>query len=109
MADTRIGEALDLLRECGWTKRAIGHGPNGERCIMSALGVETAEVHGPRTQAFFEALYADRAAIEDVIIEQFGTFPTDTLVPNWNDHPDTAFADVERVMQKAEAKRLEEI
>jgi hypothetical protein len=109
MAQTKIGEALDLLRKDGWTQIATGKGPNGERCIMSALGTRIAATHGLRTPEFYDALYADRSVIEQVINEQHGPLDGPSLVPSWNDRPATTFADVERVMEKAEAKRLEEI
>lgn len=95
MADTKIGEALDLLRKNGWVKRPGTAELHGENCIVTALGAVTKGRFG-----------ADRNSVATVLKEQYGWTES---VGRWNDDPDTTFADVERVMEKAEMKRLEEV
>lgn len=94
MAETKIGEALDLLRRDGWCQSP--RLPSGERCIIIAL--KDAGLGGYNS--------VDRSAIAEVLADQYGYHGA---VGVWNDDPETTFADVELVMEKAEMKRLEEI
>jgi hypothetical protein len=97
MAHTKIGEALDLLRTNGWVKQPGTSQRYGENCVITALHA----ANGGRAN-----IQWDRNAIAAVLKEQHGWRGS---VGGWNDLPETTFADVERVMEKAEMKRLEEV
>lgn len=88
---------LDRLRSHGWCKQDFGdaEGPN---CIAGAAHEVEAEDYFQHTLVW-------------VIDEQYpGRMEAGphSNVPNFNDHPDTTFADVERVLEKAAVKWEEE-
>ena len=91
---------LDRLREKGWMKGSFGptHGPN---CLVGA------SQNVPLPGIGWERL-CDR--VDMVVKEQYPERRKGSLatVPNFNDHPDTTFSDVERVLEKAAVKWEEE-
>lgn len=99
--DNRPEEALDRLRTHGWTKGASMNS-RGEMCIGGAC--ETGEV------GFSPAIQAIATVIRDQFPERVrdAINPSMGIVVRFNDHPDTTFADVERVLEKAAVKWEEE-
>ena len=98
MADTRIHDALALLRRKGW-------GPSGG-CMITALSDVTP--HLVRS-----TLSDDVTALSEVCASEFperggngGRFDRIWMT---NDHPDTTFEDVERIMEKAYVNRCSEL
>lgn len=94
---TKLWDALDLLRRDGWCKGTAGL-PDMPKCIIGAAMCAGADVH-------------DQRALDEVACEQY----TDRLnherlrpAAAFNDHPDTTFEDVERVLEKAAIRRLEQ-
>lgn len=102
--DNPFEKVLDRLREKGWNQG--NYGPTaGPNCILGAfmyeLSLRECELWGDEC---IEGL-------ETVLLEQYWerTVKGDmTHVPNFNDHPDTTFADVEKVLEKAAVKWEEE-
>ena len=91
MAETRIPEALALLREKGWCQRAMSR--DGMHCIIGALS----RVQDDDSCQFRE----DVGAIQTVIFDQYGPETLSTF----NDSRTTTFADVEFVLEKAILER----
>lgn len=96
--DNPFEKVLDRLREKGWMQGRFG-GPNGPNCIYGAAGNV--------------GVSNDIEAVLDVIETQFPDRMKDKASyhhpgPHFNDHPDTTFTDVERVLEKAAVKWEEE-
>ena len=94
--DNPFEKVLDRLREKGWCKDRLGdrHGPN---CLLG--GAREVNVLGG------EWLFP----LEEIIVDQY----TDRVrniahTVSFNNHPDTTFTDVERVLEKAAVKWEEE-
>ena len=94
--DNPAEKILDRLREKGWIKGRLGTA-GGPNCMAGA--------------GLFQGLKC-KALILSIIREQYpdrSTFPEwEVTIPSFNDHPDTTFADVERVLEKAAGKWEEE-
>lgn len=88
---------LDRLREKGWQKGDFGpsEGPN---CIYGAITAVEVNFH------------AVDASVVKIVGEQFSdrTLLKEHKGVAFNDHPDTTFTDVERVLEKAAVKWEEE-
>lgn len=99
MSETRIPEALALLREKGWCKGALSD-DEGRHCIMGAgfrvHGIELAP-HRPITKECLE----DEHAIREVLLAQHGT----RHIAVFNDDPATTFEMVEAILEKAALER----
>lgn len=96
--DNPFEKVLDRLREKGWMKHNFGT-ENGPNCIRGAAlkkGVPGWDFLIPALTPIIMDQYRDRVwgGIE--------------CVASFNDHPDTTFADVERVLEKAAVKWEEE-
>jgi len=98
-----LDEARDRLDGGRKWHQGSMRGPGGGVCLVGAL-LDTA-----RTQSD-----VDRASylLGDVIQEQYPDLPGVTgsrlaALPTFNDHPDTVWADIELVLDKA-ARRLDE-
>lgn len=93
--DNPFEKVLDRLREKGWCKGGFD-GPDGSHCIVGAF-------RGFLSMARLQSL-------EGILREQYPDRIAGRLcpIPNFNDHPDTTFADVERVLEKAAIKWEEE-
>lgn len=101
MTDNPFELVLDRLREKGWRKNGFGDwtGPN---CIVGAHMTLNNE-----TNKNFRSF---RTFLVSIIHEHYSDRSEGRLetIPNFNDHPDTTFADVERVLEKAAVKWEEE-
>lgn len=98
--DNPFEKVLDRLREKGWAKGRGGdsHGPN---CIIGALGRELSTSLTKIAESF----------LAPVILDQYPgqlTKRGSRILVRFNDHPDTTFTDVERVLEKAAVKWEEE-
>lgn len=98
MTDNPFEKVLDRLREKEWLKGQLG-GLNGPNCINGAL--------------FFEEVWENgknRDSLALIILEQYPERLEKAFfsVPAFNNHPDTTFSDVERVLEKAAVKWEEE-
>ena len=95
--DNPFEKVLDRLREKGWTKKQFGES-EGPNCIRGAAGYSGlsvwTDVIGP-LRPIVQAEYKDRLGDTEIIA-------------GFNDHPDTTFSDVERVLEKAAVKWEEE-
>ena len=92
--DNPFEKMLDRLREKGWKKGDIGP-PDGPYCIVGA--------------AHWGKIWVRWDELTDIILSQFPDRNiTCGFVDIFNDHPDTTFADVERVLEKAAVKWEEE-
>lgn len=93
---SKVREALDLLRRDGWCK-GKQEDERGRHCIVGAAHC---------VGAYQEDFIALDAVAEQQYLDRVGS---GLLVPAaaLNDHPDTTFEDIERVMEKA-ALRLDE-
>ena len=103
--DNPFEKVLDRLREKGWHKGSYGtqFGPN---CLVGGIKI----INGlPTTLRMIS--HPQVELLSNIIYEQFRDRAVDgpmTCVPNFNDHPDTTFPDVERVLEKAAVKWEEE-
>lgn len=102
--DNPFEKVLDRLKEKGW--RQGDYGPKqGPNCLVGGLLVVTGkkvhESYGSKESQLLDKVvtehYSDRAIVGNM-----------THIPNFNDHPDTTFTDVERVLEKAAVKWEEE-
>lgn len=93
MSETRIPEALALLREKGWCKNKLDDA-EGRHCLIGAL----IAVHS--AQQTLEYKY-DVAATQATITAQHGA----RCVTTFNDDPATTFEMVEAVLEKAALER----
>jgi hypothetical protein len=134
---TKIREALDLLRINGWAHGVLID-KDGQFCMRGALncahaGTPWVDFSNEGGRLLWEELMADLDAVADVLGEQFPdrllsqeikSLPPNTIVvkipipevlqhassiPVFNDHPETMFADVEAVMEKAAVNRESEV
>lgn len=95
--DNPFEKVLDRLREKGWMKGESGDdaGPNcimGAYCRVWKFGPDQMIGQIARDQ------YPDRVGWHENLVE----------AAQFNDHPDTTFSDVERVLEKAAVKWEEE-
>ena len=97
MTDNPFEKVLDRLREKGWCKDQYGDLATGPNCIAGAALAEGVFEHG------YWGENPTAIQLEAVIREQYGM-----VIPAFNDHPDTTFSDVERVLEKAAVKWEEE-
>lgn len=98
-----IEEARAVLRNGqGWTKGTLDNG-SGSYCLVGACYEIEAFYNGAFTT--FDVV----VPIEAVVLEQYPDRVRGMMAPvvNFNDHPDTTWADVDRVLDKA-AVRWEE-
>lgn len=95
VTDNPFEKVLDRLREKGWYKGGFT-GPDGSQCVVGAS-------RGICNTQFFSLL-------EEILRDQYPDRLSGRLrpTPNFNDHPDTTFSDVERVLEKAAVKWEEE-
>lgn len=103
MTETKLWEALDLLRRDGWVQKAGRSG--AKRCAVAAL----CEVHN-YTGGENVAFALDNTALTNAAMEQFPERICPGLTDNvvyFNDHYRTVFEDVELVYVKAATKRDE--
>lgn len=91
MSDNPFEKVLDRLREKGWKKGGMGP-DTGPNCIAGASQVTHAGMDYQFLERIIKEQYPDRIHGD--------MMPT----PNFNDHPDTQFSDVERVLEKAAVK-----
>lgn len=106
--------ALDRLRARGWIKDHVGYS-TGPNCIRGALLFEGSAVDAVDV-SFWKITHLEprlnAAIILEVIREHYRdrcrNLATGRGVSLFNDHPDTTFADVERVLEKAAVKWEEE-
>lgn len=93
---TKVREALDLLRRDGWCK-GKGFDEKGRHCIVGAgISVHYSAEDALALHAVAREQYPDRIG-----------WTTLASAAAFNDHAETTFEDVERVMEKA-ALRLDE-
>lgn len=95
--------ALDVLRRDGWHQGdyASNDSPRSRVCVLGAANRAAGRYATDEIGLDLEW----EAAVRDVISEQFPDRAV--MVHNFNDHPDTTFADVELVLEKAQI-RLDE-
>ena len=92
--DNPFEKVLDRLREKGWMQGDFGKG-SGPNCLVGAAKEALGRGWVPVIKELdktVEAQYAER---------RLGRL---CPIPNFNDHPDTTFTDVERVLEKAAVK-----
>lgn len=90
--DNPFEAVLDRLREKGWTKHSLGT-PSGPNCLLGAnMFLKTNINFYDSFWPIAEAEYPNRGG----------------MVSSFNNHPDTTFADVERVLEEAAVKWEEE-
>jgi hypothetical protein len=103
----KIDAMLSQLREYGWTKEEY-FGDDGTCCILGA--------HKNQVQIGNESGYSN--LVGAVILEQYPDrldiaphlgATTWVYIPEFNDHEDTTFADVELVLEKASLRLEEEV
>ena len=91
--DNPFEKVLDRLREKGWHKGGF-YGPAETSCILGAsISCMTGKGFMSILRPIIEGQYPDR--ITDSLFGPISAF---------NDHPDTSFSDVERVLEKAAVK-----
>lgn len=98
--DNPFEKVLDRLREKGWRQNGSGR-EEGPNCIRGATQIMVG----------LKVLYD--GPLLQVIATQYPDRTTTPLaggvsIVEFNDHPDTTFADVERVLEKAAVKWEEE-
>lgn len=96
-SDNPFEKVLDRLREKGWRREKYG-APEGPNCIAGAalqIGVLN---HG------YWRDHPTAQLLESIVISEYRF----DCIPDFNDHPDTTFSDVERVLEKAAVKWEEE-
>ncbi len=90
-----MAKAIRHMNEYGWCK-GLDEGPNGEVCIGTALsrsgtpfqiGTET-----PEKTALYKAM-------RKLPVREMAHYRN--AIPAFNDHPDTTYADVKQVMERA--------
>ena len=88
---------LDRLRHVGWQQGHEG-GISGPNCLHGAARYTGITGYGAFILTIIQEQYPEHSAFP-------GWQPT---IMSFNDHPDTTFADVERVLEKAAVKWEEE-
>lgn len=91
MSDTKLWEALELLRRDGWYK-----GPAMGKAKCTAVA------------CYMAGAQRDFAVVRAVVMEQFPDRGNGSIV-DFNDHPDTTFEDIELVLTKAAIRRDEAV
>lgn len=102
--DNPFEKVLDRLREKGWRKGDYGP-KSGPNCIVGGL----LEITGMTIRESY--LSPEKVMLDSIVTEQFWERAVRgrmTHIPNFNDHPDTTFSDVEKVLEKAAVKWEEE-
>ena len=94
--DNPFEKVLDRLREKGWRQGSMGDLEKGPNCIAGAGNSVLMAHHYRILESILDDQYPERTSGR--------MCPT----PNFNDHPDTTFSDVERVLEKAAVKWEEE-
>ena len=103
--DNPFEKVLDRLREKGWQKGGFGiaEGPNCIRGAAYEVNIDQDLVFGG---------YLDDKPIINIVKDQYPhcipVRPGREMISFFNDHPDTTFSDVERVLEKAAVKWEEE-
>lgn len=99
--DNPFEKVLDRLREKGWQKGWFGdhRGPN---CLV-----------GAHMNTYCSTIKQFKQWTDNLIPILLAQYPdrikgSMAEIPNFNDHPDTTFTDVERVLEKAAVKWEEE-
>lgn len=101
MTDNPFEKVLDRLREFGWIKGR--YHKDEASCLLGA------SIHTSTTRWFTNNDISDNSLIKAIIDAEYpDRVEPDTQVVSFNDHPDTTFADVERVLEKAAVKWEEE-
>lgn len=98
MSETKLWDALDLLRRDGWCKDVAETG-DGRRCLLGA---------GVAAGYSTDDCFALHAVAKEQYPERLRLRTDLSPAAAFNDHPDTTFADVERVIEKAAIRRLEQ-
>lgn len=94
--DNPFEKVLDRLREKGWMKGELGE-PTGPNCMVGGAHYTVG------------AVFLNWAIPTTIIKDQYpGRGGPHGFVDVFNDHPDTTFTDVERVLEKAAVKWEEE-
>lgn len=99
--DNPFEKVLDRLREKGWFKGSFwpygSDAQNGPFCMLGA-------VPNPLLDTWPEHI------VDGIIRDQYGDriMQGYRIIPTFNDHRDTTFSDVERVLEKAAVKWEEE-
>lgn len=102
--DNPFEKVLDRLREKGWHKGDYGFA-SGPNCLVGGLLFAT----GMNIQESCNS--PESETLDKIVMEQYwgrAIRGSMTHIPNFNDHPDTTFTDVERVLEKAAVKWEEE-
>ena len=99
--DNPFEKVLDRLREKGWHKGSFGH-ESGPNCIVGA-GLLSEAITADATGYWGSSPVVH--LLVGVIAEHYNQTGG---VAHFNDHPDTTFEDVERVLEKAAVKWEEE-
>ena len=100
MTDNPFEKVLDRLREKGWIKGR--YHMDESSCLLGAAMMERA------VYWFSCGLTANNTLIVSIIESQYPDRIEFGVVPDFNDHPDTTFEDVEKVLEKAAVKWEEE-
>lgn len=104
-------EALEVLKSGGWAKGAYNIG--NTHCLVGALRKaavgtsstidilrKTGEAScAPKLRSIDEATVRVATVLSEQYPDRFD--PNFNTIPHFNDHPDTTFEDVERVLSKA--------
>lgn len=97
-SDNPFEKVLDRLREKGWRKGDFLKGES--TCIVGASMALGSVIPHANGYTVLRVMITDQ--YPDRLTGKFG------LIANFNDHPDTTFSDVERVLEKAAVKWEEE-
>lgn len=100
--DNPFEKVLDRLREKGWNQKRWG-GPEGPNCMYGAI------YYTQPGQALSESWMSQM--LYHIVGDQYRNRVNDNMdnrVMLFNDHPDTTFSDIERVLEKAAVKWEEE-
>lgn len=100
---------LPSIEQYGWWRGEIQDGT--PKCLLTGL----VNLYSGHLSSYSGEYHADRQALTDVVREQFpdrlgpvlSTYKPD--VAQFNDHPDTTWADLELVVEKAAIKRQEAV
>jgi hypothetical protein len=128
---TKLREVLTLLREGGWIKGDLVDPVTGAVCLRGAVNcAHFGDVHGgvfgceplsPDALADIRALanvidaqYPERVKNLDVYVPLGTDYALEELIvlqkiPEFNDHSDTVFEDIEIVSEKAAVQREAEL
>lgn len=93
--DNPFEKVLDRLREKGWCKNELG-GKEGPNCLLGGFIQANIPCHV-------------KESLRPILTEQYGDRMNHAkYISRFNNHPDTTFSDVERVMEKAAIQWEEE-